>query len=161
MLLLNEEKKTTQWPKEKVQKDKQWSSKYTHKTKDQVTRTPLKIGGELRYSGRASSSCSTSGTRRVNIVMKKVSLNLVVRYGISMSQITTDIFHCRKHFPVLSSSMAYYQVCNYINTTGATSGAGTDYPPGFQWGSCYSIFNFSKVYNKTWYLIQWELSWQL
>ena len=34
-------KKTTQWPKEKVQKDKQRSTKHTHKTKDRVTRTPL------------------------------------------------------------------------------------------------------------------------
>ena len=37
-----EEEQTTQWPKEKGQKDKQWSTKYTHKTKDQVTRTTLK-----------------------------------------------------------------------------------------------------------------------
>jgi len=35
-------------PKEKVQKDKQRSTKHTHKTKDQVTQTPLKTGGELR-----------------------------------------------------------------------------------------------------------------
>jgi hypothetical protein len=34
---------------------------------------------------------------------------------------------CRKHFPVLSSSMTYHRVCNYINTTGATSEAGTTY----------------------------------
>jgi hypothetical protein len=32
----------TRWPKEKVQKDKQRSTKHTHKTKDRVTRTPLK-----------------------------------------------------------------------------------------------------------------------
>ena len=31
-------------------KDKQQSTKHTHKTKDQVTRTPLKIGGEVRCS---------------------------------------------------------------------------------------------------------------
>ena len=60
-------KNTTQWPKEKVQKDKQRSTKHTHKTKDLVTRTPLKTGGELRCSERVSSSCSTSGTRRVNL----------------------------------------------------------------------------------------------
>ena len=36
--------------KKKVQKDKQRSTKHTHKTKDQVTRTPLKTGGELRCS---------------------------------------------------------------------------------------------------------------
>jgi hypothetical protein len=42
-----EEEQTTQWPKEKVQKEKQRSTKHAHKTKDQVTRTPLKTGGEL------------------------------------------------------------------------------------------------------------------
>jgi hypothetical protein len=30
--------------KEKVQKDKQRSTKHTHKTKDLVTQTPLKLG---------------------------------------------------------------------------------------------------------------------
>jgi hypothetical protein len=39
-----EEEQTTQWPKEKVQKDKQRSTKNTHKTKDPVTQTPLKTG---------------------------------------------------------------------------------------------------------------------
>jgi hypothetical protein len=37
---------------------------------------------------------------------------------------------CRKHFPVLSSFMTYHQVCNYINTTGATGVAWTEYPSG-------------------------------
>jgi hypothetical protein len=54
-----EEEPTTQWPNEKVQKDKQLSTKHTDKTKDRITRTPLKIGGELMCSGRASNSCST------------------------------------------------------------------------------------------------------
>jgi hypothetical protein len=67
-----EEKQTTQWPKEKVQKDKQRSTKHTYKTKERVTRTPLKTGGELRCSGRVSSSCSTSDTRRVNLVTHPV-----------------------------------------------------------------------------------------
>ena len=53
--------------KEKVQKDKQRSTKHTHKTQDRVTRTPLKAGVELRCSGRVSSSCSTNGTRRFNL----------------------------------------------------------------------------------------------
>ena len=65
-------KKTTQWPKENGQKDKQRSTKHIYKTKDRVTRTPLKTGGELRCSGRVSSSCSTSGTRRVNLVTNPV-----------------------------------------------------------------------------------------
>ena len=36
-----EEEQTTKWLKEIVQKDKQRSTKHTHKTKDRVTRTPL------------------------------------------------------------------------------------------------------------------------
>ena len=59
-----EEEQTTQWPKEKVQKDKQQSTKHTYKTKDRVTRTPLKTGGELMCSGMVRSSCSTSDTRQ-------------------------------------------------------------------------------------------------
>ena len=39
-----EEEQTTQWPKEKGQKDKQQSTKHTYKTKDRVTRTPVKTG---------------------------------------------------------------------------------------------------------------------
>ena len=60
-----EEEQTTQWQKKKEQKDKQRYTKHTHKTKGRATWTPLKIGRELRYSGRVSSSCYTSGTRRV------------------------------------------------------------------------------------------------
>jgi len=41
-----EEEQTTQWST--VQKDKQRSTNHTHKTKDRVTRTPVKTGGELR-----------------------------------------------------------------------------------------------------------------
>jgi hypothetical protein len=37
----------------------------TQKTKDRATRTQLKTGGELRCSGRVSSSCATSDTRCV------------------------------------------------------------------------------------------------
>jgi len=68
-----EEKQTTQWPKEKVQKDKQRSTKHSHKNKDRVTRTPLKTGGGLWFSGRVSSSCLTSGTRRFNLVTNMVT----------------------------------------------------------------------------------------
>jgi hypothetical protein len=41
------EGQTTEWP-QKGQKDKQRSTKHTHKTKYRVTRTPLKTVGELR-----------------------------------------------------------------------------------------------------------------
>jgi hypothetical protein len=36
-LHLTEEEETTQWPTENKQKDKQRSTKHTHKTKDRVT----------------------------------------------------------------------------------------------------------------------------
>ena len=58
-----EEEQTIHRHKEKVQKDKQRSTKHTHQTKDRVTRTSLKTGGEIRCSGRVISSCSTSGSR--------------------------------------------------------------------------------------------------
>jgi hypothetical protein len=45
-----EEEQTTQWSNEKGQKEKQRSTKYKHKTKDRITRTPLKTGGELSCS---------------------------------------------------------------------------------------------------------------
>jgi hypothetical protein len=45
-------------------------------------------------------------------------------YGTSVSQMTMICPTC-EHFAVLSSFMTYHLVCNYSNTTGATSGAGT------------------------------------
>ena len=36
-----------QWPKQKGQKDKQRSTKQTHKSKDRETGIPLKTGREL------------------------------------------------------------------------------------------------------------------
>ena len=48
----------------KRKRTKGQTTKHTHKTKDRITRTPLKNGGELRSSRRVSSSCSTSGTQK-------------------------------------------------------------------------------------------------
>ena len=49
-----------------------------YKTKDRVTRTPLKNGGELRCSGRVGGSIS--GTRRVNLVTNPVINQSAERY---------------------------------------------------------------------------------
>ena len=49
-----EEDQTIQWPKQKVQRDKQRSIKHTYKTKVRITPTPLKTGGVLRCSGRVT-----------------------------------------------------------------------------------------------------------
>ena len=87
-----EEEQTTQWPKDttrviririskknrqhndqkKIYKKTNNDQQNTYKIKDRVTRTPLKTGGELRCSGRVGGSCSTSETRRVNLVTNPV-----------------------------------------------------------------------------------------
>ena len=43
----------------------------TEKTKDRVTRTPQKTGGELGCSGKVSSAYSISGTCRVTLVKSR------------------------------------------------------------------------------------------
>ena len=58
--------------KRKSTKGQTTISKHTYKTKDRVTQTALKTGGELGCSGRFSISCSTSGTRRVFLVTNPV-----------------------------------------------------------------------------------------
>jgi hypothetical protein len=95
-----DEEQTTQWPKERAQKDKQWSTKHTYKIKDRVTRTPLKTGGKLRYSGRVSSSCSTSDTRRVNLATNPVisyerrnDREVLTTSGAYPWSFVTQIFH--------------------------------------------------------------------
>jgi hypothetical protein len=91
------EKQTTQWPKEKEQKDKQRSTKHTYKTNDRVTRTPLKTGVELRCSGRVGNYCSTSDTRRVNLVTNPVMNDertgkcVYDKWNISVAICDTDI----------------------------------------------------------------------
>ena len=79
--------------KEKVQKDKQLSTKYTRKAQDRVPRTPLKTHGEISCSGRVSSSCSTSDTRRVNLVTNHSNQNYVFRQN--KNQIIS--FFCNLH----------------------------------------------------------------
>ena len=92
-----------------------------HNSEDRATRTPRKTRGDLRCSGRVSSSCSTCGACHVTFVTN----DLVNRYGTSVSQMITDMFH----FPVIFF-MTYHRACNQSNTTGATSGAGIAYSSG-------------------------------
>jgi hypothetical protein len=95
-----EEEQTTQWPKDKVQKDKQQSTKHTYKTKDGVTRTPLITEGEFRYSRRISSSCSTTNTRRANLITNLVishergkDREVLTTSGTYPCSFVTQIFH--------------------------------------------------------------------
>ena len=59
----------------------------TQKTTDRATRTPLKTGGELRWSGRVSSSCSTSGTWCVTLVRNPV---ISLEWGKDRDVLTTS-----------------------------------------------------------------------
>ena len=105
--------------KEKVQKDKQRSTKHTCKTKDRVTRTPLKTEGELRWSGMVGSSCPTSKTRRVNLVINPVishergkDREVLTTSGTYPWSIVIQVFHNgqpsrggdRKTFDVMTST---------------------------------------------------------
>ena len=105
--------------KRKRQKDKQRSTKHTHKTKDRVTRTSLKTGGELRCSERVSNFYSTSGTRRVNLVTNPVishergkDQEVLTTSGTYPWSFVTQIFHNgqpsrggdRKTFEVMTST---------------------------------------------------------
>ena len=59
--------------KERSQQDKHYLQSNTLKTKVQLTRIPLKIGGELKCSWKVSSvSCSTCDTRRVTLVTNRM-----------------------------------------------------------------------------------------
>jgi hypothetical protein len=73
---------------------------YIYKTKDRVTRTPLKIGGELRCSGRVGSSCFTSRTCRLNLVTDPVishergkHLEVFTTSGTYPWSFVTQMFH--------------------------------------------------------------------
>jgi stalled ribosome rescue protein Dom34 len=52
---------------------------------------PQKTGGELRCSGRVSSSCSTSGTRRVickgNIFIFEIYSSTIIRLHLSQTKV--------------------------------------------------------------------------
>jgi hypothetical protein len=84
------------------------------------------------------------------------------------SNTSLELYTCCKHFPVLSSFMTYHWVCNQINMTGATCGAGTAYPsgvpeftPGFQRGSCYLIFSFMCIFWRSLFVLLYFFFWSL
>ena len=59
----------------------------TKKTKDWATQTPLKQRGDLRCSGRINSSCSTSCTRHVALVINPV---ISYKWGKIREMLTTN-----------------------------------------------------------------------
>jgi hypothetical protein len=95
--MVSEEEQTTQWPKEKVQKDKQRSTKHAHKSKDRLKRTPLKTESELMFSGRGNSSCFNSGIRRVTLVAKPEIRHECRKTGIVISTNRTYLTATTQH----------------------------------------------------------------
>ena len=98
------EKQTKQMAKRKSTKGKKRSTKHTYKTKDRVTWTPLKTGGEHRCSGRVSSSYSASGNRRVNLDTNQVISRewgkdwvVLTTSGTYPRSFVTQIFHNNHH----------------------------------------------------------------
>ena len=62
----------------------------TRETKDQTTQTPLKIGDELRFSGRVSNSFSTCGTRRVTLITNQFFQETEYQSGCPMHCVLTE-----------------------------------------------------------------------
>jgi hypothetical protein len=86
--------------KKKALKDKQQSTKHTHKAKDRVTRIPLNIADELMCSGRVGSSCSISSSRRVKLITNWVishewgkDREVFMTSGTYPLSFVTQIFH--------------------------------------------------------------------
>jgi hypothetical protein len=96
-------------------------------TKDRVTRTTLNTGGELRCSGRVSSSCSISGTRRVNLVTNPVISREDYPFG-SLSKLIQHVHHmyypischsvlCRDNMEEGYTKDNWFPITNYVILT--------------------------------------------
>ena len=114
-----EEEPTTKWPKGNKQKDKQRSTKHTYKTKNRVTRTPLKI----------------DGTRRVNLVTNPVisrewwqNWEVLTTGGTYSWSFVTQIFNngqpshggARKIFEVMTSTLPRWNFGTVASLLAAT-----------------------------------------
>ena len=79
-----EEEQTTQQPKEKEEKDEQRSTKHTYKTKDRVTRTPLKTG---------LNSCAPEGFATVTAYSKEYMTHHIDDFwNILRTPLTKDVY---------------------------------------------------------------------
>ena len=77
--------------KKKRQKDRQQSTKHTHKAKDRVIRTPLKTGGELMCPGGVCSACFTNYKSGDKSSMRKAPGSVCDKWNISVVIYYTDI----------------------------------------------------------------------
>ena len=118
--------------RKKGQKGKQRSTKHAHKIKDRVTRTPLKTGVNC---GMVSSSCSTRGTRRVNLVKNTMishewgkDREVYATSGTYPWSFVTQIFYSgqpshdgdRKTFEVMTSTLPRWTLASVASLLAAT-----------------------------------------
>ena len=70
----------------------------THNIKDPISRIPLKTGGELRFSGRVSSSCSTSLLNLSNEAWMRIVFHFfLICFHISFCiSRKVDVYKCPK-----------------------------------------------------------------
>jgi hypothetical protein len=111
----------TQWPKEKVQKDKQRFTKHIYKTRDRITRTTLKTG-----------DIGLLLTRKLlnqGFLLVKLKSSLVVNTSRSFPHsrlITEFITWLTRRVPLMEQEL--YTLPGHLSSP--------------QWDSCYSIFRF-------------------
>jgi hypothetical protein len=123
-----EEEQTTQWPKEKVQRDKQRSTKHMYKTKDRVTQTSLKIGDEHRcfemileiscahdtvghiiYKKGKYCCCSFSSSFKVWLLVQILPLHL---FQTQIWQSVTPVYNtCQWHLSIAHDKTPVYNTC--------------------------------------------------
>ena len=72
------EEQTTQWPKEKVQKDKQRSTKHTYIAKDRVTRTPSNPEARTFHFSYFFIKLATKATKAQIPDMKYISIDVML-----------------------------------------------------------------------------------
>jgi galactokinase len=90
-----EDGQTTQWSKEKVQNDKQRSTKHAYKAKDQVKRTPLKTVGEILISSSSSYLLQYNmNCKNAHFIIYRVNVHLIGK--TSFVNIMTDSVPLRK-----------------------------------------------------------------
>ena len=113
-----EEEQTTQWPKERVQRNKQRSTKHTHKTKDGETRTPFKTGGELMSSGRVAVPVLLV-TTAVLIWLQTVSAacGTGTVYPSVVSGLIPGFYVCSRLVLIVYVSLFWSLVCLFIMTS--------------------------------------------
>ena len=103
--------------------DKQRSTKHTTKTKDRVTRIPLKIEGDIRFSGSVSSSCILTIFHTSECLLLDIKIVKILAKGATSPNIDMLIYERTRlilgfshflicfSFPLCSVLSAVFQYC--------------------------------------------------